>query len=970
MDGSDDYFQDSFVLDEDDLAFLAAEEEKYAHSVSDKANMKTLPHPKRQKVSHSPFSEEPEIVLQADGTYGVTPVSASNEKNVETLKDAEPLGGDPGQSDAHKGRIVQIAAAWCNVNILLVPSLARVTRSGVLPNSSGTQTSKLQQLQRVETLHSVRAVPKRLPLQRTTEVLDSLSGQNLHPSKSAGPKGNGRPEDAMTTTDPQADARLQEQIAALKAQLDNLNREHNEAKVALKEAEVIRFAKEGEVTILRKRVEKAAQQHAADLVRLRETKETAEAEQARVQKDMKEQMERLRTEYIFKQHEVEPTNRNTSWSSRSKRIATGPQPSPIPLPPAMRNWASPNTAGPSRSYLPKENLSQKRAGLRDMSPKIPTKTRLEPKFPGFENSFLGSSPVKSPSRGRRPSTNHELPETRTPQKGVNGKGTAKGQGTIGVFSPVKMPQLNWQQDSRQTQNGPPADDFIQDFDADTGMSFGSPCSRSKVIREGSSPNPDQGDYSSVVDMDLVEEPDGDALLKDEDFQDIDWSEELHYMLFSHTCKVSETLTFHYLLSVSMPLNQDYQRACSSILEVLGAKYRFTSIEKLMDRIAEGFISMSNILWKAALFKHLRALFDLLSSTIIHIPAFTSSILRTTLGHGDEFLPFLNVLSSIALKSLEIKEHKDTEGDGDSLLIHSMLNLVETIVWTVPEHLSSCLSTMLRTDGVMLTLLDNRQPNGIISHAIQTLVLLATHSSLHPSLTSVPNLDLDGRLVKATSVDSSKIPVLEKLCGFFVDAGPLDSKGQDKDISSILNFFALLAVACPEGRFTLLKSNTLVPCLVYYLSRLTNLIWEDDERVTMSFDVAASTVQNIKQTLYLLHRLIFHSPTSDGIEGQNNLNFDFRQKLFHAPHSLFNGLAHMFIVMIGRLSYADPPGWLESGLQAEIEQVTEPARDLMDLVIEGPESDSVWAAYQDTGSESITEDDDEMEARLLDMNEPN
>jgi hypothetical protein len=45
-----------------------------------------------------------------------------------------------------------------------------------------------------------------------------------------------------------------------------------------------------------------------------------------------------------------------------------------------------------------------------------------------------------------------------------------------------------------------------------------------------------------------------------------------------------------------------------------------------------------------------------------------------------------------------------------------------------------------------------------------------------------------------------------------------------------------------------------------------------------------------------------------------------------------------------------------------------ARGLLDLVVEGPESDSVYAAYQsDTDNGSVT-DDEEMEARLLDANE--
>jgi hypothetical protein len=45
-----------------------------------------------------------------------------------------------------------------------------------------------------------------------------------------------------------------------------------------------------------------------------------------------------------------------------------------------------------------------------------------------------------------------------------------------------------------------------------------------------------------------------------------------------------------------------------------------------------------------------------------------------------------------------------------------------------------------------------------------------------------------------------------------------------------------------------------------------------------------------------------------------------------------------------------------------------ASDLLDLVVEGPESDSVYAAYQSDADDASVTDDEEMEARLLDANE--
>lgn len=97
---------------------------------------------------------------------------------------------------------------------------------------------------------------------------------------------------------------------------------------------------------------------------------------------------------------------------------------------------------------------------------------------------------------------------------------------------------------------------------------------------------------------------------------------------------------------------------------------------------------------------------------------------------------------------------------------------------------------------------------------------------------------------------------------------------------------------------------------------------------------------------------------------------------------------MFIVTFGRLSYADPPDWVDLSGKLELEQIagkhlhdkpylrlyfnavvtTGMARDLLNLVVEGPECDSVWAVYQEEVNEQSDTDDEEMEARYLHSNE--
>ncbi len=71
-------------------------------------------------------------------------------------------------------------------------------------------------------------------------------------------------------------------------------------------------------------------------------------------------------------------------------------------------------------------------------------------------------------------------------------------------------------------------------------------------------------------------------------------------------------------------------------------------------------------------------------------------------------------------------------------------------------------------------------------------------------------------------------------------------------------------------------------------------------------------------MLLLHYVIFRTP-----KGPAGL----RARLQAAPPRHFNGIGHQFVVALGRLSF-------------------DPARYVMDLVVAGPESESVWSLFQE------------------------
>ncbi|KAL5528440.1 hypothetical protein ACEPAF_7576 [Sanghuangporus sanghuang] len=949
MDDSDDYFQDSFQLDENDLAALDAAEAEYVASksqiparVSD-----SLPPQKRQKVSHGYSSDDIlDVFLRADGTYGVL----AGEQQDDGFNVAVPEG-------LFATRKESIA---CQVN------------DAVSSHVRSSQNLRERSLRRSSSCTFQGCVGQ--------GSAAAVSEQICHEPHKATVSSNVRP-----TSDLRRE--LHVELVSLKSTVEMLKLENDRVKSALKDAEIARFAKEGEVTMLRKKVEKAlpmyllhlfspidvmhqaAQQHADNLVKLKEAKEAANLEQARIQKDMKQQIERLRTDYIFKQHEVDSSSRKPLLSMRTRRTVLDSQTSPVPVPPAMREWNATRTANPNKGNLIMNTPSMKGgAGENRGDSRVRTGVKLRPsvsemKFPGFENSFLPSSPSNSPTRSRQfTSAVRNDAGVRTPTKSNKGKATdpAPSRARNGFLSPIKLPSLTFKPPADADFDKIQMDDCIQDFDVDIGPNDGSPRSRCKSVRTESSPTTDRG-LCSAADLGFSDDMDMDIVMEGDIFEGINWSEELHYMLFSHISPVSHSLTFHFLLCADIA-DESYHRSCSAILEVLGAKYMFTILPKLMETVAENLIMMAVLLWGSDRFTHLRALFELLSTTMVYIPSFTEAILHAGFKGQSADSPLLRVFSEVILRSLD--KWKDTAiRDEFVSLLHSMLTFLEGVAWTVSEDSYSSLVPLLQSDRVLLTLLDNKQPGCLISHAINALVVLASHPSIFQPILSCQNEDTNSEATKSNAKCPHRLPLLERLSSFLVDPRPFSSTETD-ELFSVVNFFALLVVQNSDGRTALLRSSTCIPCLVHYLSRLSATLWEDDELVMTSSKDAKSTVRNLKHALRLLHRLALCAPQDD----LKTLDFDFRQKLFYVQHAMFNGLPHMFVVTIGRLSYADPPDWLDGELQTEIEKLTEPARDLMDLIVEGPESDSVWVAYQDSEGETVVENDDEIGARFIDIDE--
>lgn len=107
-----------------------------------------------------------------------------------------------------------------------------------------------------------------------------------------------------------------------------------------------------------------------------------------------------------------------------------------------------------------------------------------------------------------------------------------------------------------------------------------------------------------------------------------------------------------------------------------------------------------------------------------------------------------------------------------------------------------------------------------------------------------------------------------------------------------------------------------------------------------------TVAGIVQDMLLLHYVIFRMPNGPA---------SLRARLQAAPPRHFNGIGHQFVVALGRLSFAEPPDEVSVSDRMLLEQLADPARDVMDLVVAGPESESVWSLFQEEEGGGVTEE---------------
>ncbi|KAI0930684.1 hypothetical protein AcV5_007334 [Taiwanofungus camphoratus] len=916
MQDPDDYFgDDGIVLDENVLAVLDEEERKFNETqrLVQRASRldNSLPPPaKRQKVFHEPnigllrtatfdLEDLPEVSVQGDGLYdlsvfGLAAGSHSDKGDGSVVKEPQKDSANPQQQP-------------------LVESFEQpvVNQGPVLPRPVQVQLSR-----QLPPFHS-----------REVEI----------PQVSAVRRGH---------VDSTEDA-LRRQLDDLRVQIHQLSNAQHEVQKSFQEAEEARLAKEGEVSILRKGIERTAREHAAEVAKIKAAKEAAEAMQVQLQKNMKEEMDRLKTQLTFRQHEMETVTHRSPWSARSKKINRQVPSTPVKLPSQIRQWSLGNdNAGPSFALA--ETPSQPRLmstgwDSLDMSRRrdhsVVENAKNTAVLPGFYNSF-SSSPPRSSSQV------------------VKGKGKERDNGRLGrgQFQTTSFTGHHLQQPS-----SPPSSPIRMDRHVESQRDIGS----DDAAVFFTSPN-ETNVHGVQEDADMAEEG------KEEPSEDLDiidppdWRAELSRLMFTHKFPSFKSLTIHLLInaplrsSASAEQSQKYAQYNDKILQNLGASLCMSDdLDNLIGAIVDSLIGMAQILNDIRELEGLTALLDLLRVLTLLIPPFPPLLLSSPLGQNNDFFEpspqIISVLCNI------IRNHLTPSNEVMSnemvALAKATLGLLEALTWNIPMELVPRLSGIPRSPRVLSTLLAPSQPTWLLYRSTRLLALLASHRSLYRELLSFPDPDTDTPEQDPGSRDFGKIPHIEQLAAYLIDT---TREGQEADAlrETTLAFVASLSIAHQDALTILVQSQTLIPSIVVYLSNLTTPIWEEDELFMESPALIEAVVPKVVRSMLLLYNLVI---------GANNTTFDLRKKLLLAPHRPYHGISHMFIVTLGRLSYADSPEWISPDLRLDLDQTTEIAKELLDLLVDGPEHEMVWSAFQaeeDMVDGRSPEDDEEQEARKL------
>ncbi|KAI9442751.1 hypothetical protein H4582DRAFT_2073336 [Lactarius indigo] len=676
---------------------------------------------------------------------------------------------------------------------------------------------------------------------------------------------------------PIRDAR--DELESLRTEVEELKRRNAEQQRTLEQAVNEKRAKIGEVEILRANLQKATTAHNEETAKLRVAKETLEAAQIAAQKKQEAELERLRTQLVFKQHEMEASR---------KAVPRAPASSQAPTSSQMPRWdAVPST--PRRPHRLPAVQSPSPHHQRRSAPGS-SKVGAPPLLPGFVNDFAIPHPKKTRGTARAHVSHFE-----------------QSQGMMireRESDPPRTQTDEHMEFDRYSQVG-----IADDPEVDVHMDFGD-------------------DFKALQPQHVAG--------SSKTAKSFDWLGWMRQLVLAHSMSPTAPSTIQLLLS-QPPFDANhavtFTLACTSLMDAVAASAG--SYDPIARVVVDSLAQIVNTLLISVRLKPLVSTLNLLGVLVISLPSFVMNLLKPT--NGPAFLEMICTLIVNLLQpsNTNSKVHEKAEERKLYLTVaREVFGLLDAIIYSLPPEYHYQLSIIPQTANVLTTMLGNQQPTSFLECSTRTLSYLSTRTGQFRPLMSFTDE------VPESARDFSKLPQVDRMCALLADPTRTGVKGHSIR-ASVLTTLISLAMAHDDALTILSESPFFIPSLVALLADLSTSLWEEEPELMASPELLSETVAGIARGVLLLHYVIFRAP-----KGPASL----RARLQAAPPRHFNGIGHQFVVALGRLSFAEPPDEVSAQDRGWLEQLADPARDVMDLVMAGPESESVWSLFQEEEDE--------------------
>ncbi|RPD73712.1 hypothetical protein L226DRAFT_535983 [Lentinus tigrinus ALCF2SS1-7] len=725
----------------------------------------------------------------------------------------------------------------------------------------------------------------------------------------------------------QSERNLRIEVETLRAQVEDLMKAQKKATSDLEEALNVRYAKEGEVSILRKSIEKAAKDHVAEVARIKTAKEEAEAMQVQIRKEMREELERVKTQYLFKQHELETSARKTPWSNKIRRtepVSSTQRRQTVEDQQPLQTPSRPSAAAAS----PKRQHRKKVIHVPESPPKIPAKLR------GFFNAF-----DVAPSQPQ-----FDLSQVaQSTQAGKKGKGRASVSydENVDLFfnPPSTSSELQHQEPPSQPSSSNVRHDVsMREVEVESQPQSSPPDSSVGAVVASETQDEKKGEKGKKEDKKKEPEPQPQPFEPAEPILTPD-SREVQRIIIMHRHGTVEPSTLqrfidHALPSTASPKHvQAYSAHIAQLLDDVGA---FSpDVERVLRDVTTTLCSIGRILCDTKCLSLLAALVDILKALAFLIIPYVPTLLAPSTPESSDSPPeILEFLTTLVRSLLNPKMYE--KGEDRSALLAACLGLFEAISWYTPSELMLRLTYFVRAPQVLNVLADPKHPIWATRQFVRTLALLATYRDFYKYLIKLETSD-DVEEENA-GIESGRMVYLEQLSMMLVTR---DKPEHNPLRESIIRFlWALIVHDDPTTRAILVQSDLIVPAVIHFAHHITDPLYEEDEEFMESPERVTWNIDMIWLVVPLLGRILQDTDFDQIRHKLVNLEQDEKKKT-----KTFPGLFHMFTVALGRVGYSPLPARLSEENATKLENLHKSAQNTLEFVVDGPEMELIYEAFQ-------------------------